>query len=117
MNYTANQLRRIVESYRELRSVTEFSTCITDSGPKDFTGNSGFEQIVCVLVDVDKAMSTLTPRQREVIALVKSGYSNATIGKKMGVSLSTIKFHIQEAVLRMAEYLNCGQPVKGGTKR
>jgi DNA-binding NarL/FixJ family response regulator len=36
----------------------------------------------------------LTPREREILALVAAGASNKTIARRLGVSPNTVKFHI-----------------------
>jgi two-component system NarL family response regulator len=38
----------------------------------------------------------LTPRQREVLSLVSQGFSYKEVGKKMGLSPRTIKYHMAE---------------------
>lgn len=40
-------------------------------------------------------MANLTPREREVLAYLTTGGSNAFIANEMGVSVSTIKFHLK----------------------
>jgi len=42
------------------------------------------------------ATSPLTPRQREVLALVAQGYSYKEAGAKLGLSPRTIKYHMAE---------------------
>lgn len=38
---------------------------------------------------------SLTPRMREVLALVCEGYTNAEIGKRIGCSEETVKSHVK----------------------
>ena len=37
---------------------------------------------------------TLTPRERDVLRLVAGGMGNARIGERLGISKSTVKFHL-----------------------
>jgi DNA-binding NarL/FixJ family response regulator len=43
----------------------------------------------------------LSPRQREILALVADGWSNEAIAAKLGVSSNTVKFHIRELYTRL----------------
>jgi DNA-binding CsgD family transcriptional regulator len=38
--------------------------------------------------------SSLTPREREVLALLAEGASNKTIARRLGISVHTAKFHV-----------------------
>jgi len=38
--------------------------------------------------------SGLTPREREVLALLAEGDSNKTIARRLGISVNTVKFHV-----------------------
>ncbi len=44
------------------------------------------------------APSELTPRQREVAALLARGYSNAEIAERLGISLDGAKWHVSELI-------------------
>ena len=39
---------------------------------------------------------TLTPRQGEILVLIANGYTNNEVAKKLKISLSTVKFHMEE---------------------
>lgn len=43
----------------------------------------------------------LTPRQREVLALLARGYTNAAIGGQLGISLDGAKWHVSELLGRL----------------
>jgi DNA-binding CsgD family transcriptional regulator len=40
----------------------------------------------------------LTPRERDVIALLAEGLSNREIGNRLGISLDTAKFHVGRVI-------------------
>jgi DNA-binding CsgD family transcriptional regulator len=44
---------------------------------------------------------TLTPRQQEVLELVREGLSNPQIGERLGISLDGAKFHVSEIITRL----------------
>lgn len=44
---------------------------------------------------------SLTPREREVMALVARGLSNKAIGKELGIGLGTVKSHVHNALQRL----------------
>ncbi len=46
-------------------------------------------------------LSELTAREREVLALVAAGRSNEEIGKRLYVSLSTVKTHVARAMTKL----------------
>ncbi len=44
----------------------------------------------------------LTPRQWEVLALVRQGLSNDEIARRLGISLDGVKFHVSEILSKLA---------------
>jgi DNA-binding CsgD family transcriptional regulator len=44
---------------------------------------------------------TLTPRQQEVLELIRQGLSNPQIGERLGISLDGAKFHVSEIITRL----------------
>jgi DNA-binding NarL/FixJ family response regulator len=109
LDYTPTQIRRAIERYQELRSLTEVvSSTLEGVSTKDFCKCRGFEHIVCILVDLDNSILMLTPRQQEVVTLIKAGYSNEVIGRELNISIATIKYHLNVAILKINSYLNSG---------
>ena len=104
-DYDTRQIARIVKRYQELRSVVEVVSTRYDrvSGNDSKTGK---EEILCALVDVDRAMTQLSPRQRAVISLLEQGYQGDEICSLLGIGIATVKFHTRQGIFRLATYLN-----------
>lgn len=49
----------------------------------------------------DSYLQKLTPREREVFALLPSGASNATLAEKLGISPGTVKIHIERILSKL----------------
>ena len=43
----------------------------------------------------------LTPRQQEVLTLVREGLTNPEIGERLGISRDAAKFHVSEIITRL----------------
>ena len=68
-------------------------------------------------------IQSLTPREREILALVAQGKANQDIGEYLGISLRTVKVHLAnifeklgvnrrtEAVARLSSEWPCREPV------
>jgi DNA-binding CsgD family transcriptional regulator len=48
-----------------------------------------------------KQLNTLTPREREIFALMPSGYSNAELGELLGISGGTAKIHVERILAKL----------------
>jgi len=46
-------------------------------------------------------LSTLTPAQREVHALLTMGYCNKNIGRHLNISAGTVKNHVSEILAKL----------------
>lgn len=106
-SYTLKQVKRTLERYHELRStagvgISRFEQ-IRASG---ITNYQNMEEIICMLADIDRAVITLTSRQRAIVELVKTGYSPTLISRKLNISKSTFKGHFGAAISRITAYLN-----------
>ncbi len=49
----------------------------------------------------DRFLQKLTPREREVFALLPSGPSNAALAEKLGISPGTVKIHIERILSKL----------------
>jgi two-component system, NarL family, response regulator DevR len=49
----------------------------------------------------DERLVRLTPREREVLALVVEGMTNKAIGESLGIAEGTVKSHIRQMMLTM----------------
>jgi DNA-binding NarL/FixJ family response regulator len=50
---------------------------------------------------LDDPTQHITPREREILALLARGMSNFTIGKRLYISESTVKFHVGNAMRKL----------------
>lgn len=50
----------------------------------------------------DESLQLLTPREREVFALLPSGASNAMLAEKLGISPGTVKIHVERILNKLA---------------
>jgi RNA polymerase sigma factor (sigma-70 family) len=53
------------------------------------------------LEDIEERYDTLTPREREVFALVTSGLTNKQVGRQLGIAEKTIKVHRSRVMDKM----------------
>jgi serine/threonine-protein kinase PknK len=51
--------------------------------------------------DVDDALEELTPREREVLALMAEGYSNAGIRRRLSITESTVEKHVHGIMMKL----------------
>jgi serine/threonine-protein kinase PknK len=51
--------------------------------------------------DVGDALEDLTPREREVLALMAEGYSNAGIGRRLWITESTVEKHVHSIMMKL----------------
>jgi DNA-binding CsgD family transcriptional regulator len=50
---------------------------------------------------VSDAAPLLTPREREVLALISEGASNKVIAQELGISVHTAKFHVGQVIEKL----------------
>lgn len=58
------------------------------------TGADEASDLILSTSDAGEHGFELTPRERDVIALLAEGLSNKAIGQRLGISLDTVKFHV-----------------------
>jgi RNA polymerase sigma factor (sigma-70 family) len=58
----------------------------------------------------DGPLNRLSPRQREVLALLGRGWSNAQIGRELYISPHTVRTHIQNILQKLEMHLRIGRP-------
>jgi DNA-binding CsgD family transcriptional regulator len=58
------------------------------------TGVDHHARVSLVPGDDSSLSPDLTPREREVLLLVATGMGNANIGERLGISRSTVKYHL-----------------------
>ena len=49
----------------------------------------------------DKSLSSLTPRETQVLRHVAMGLSNREVGKSLGISVETVKEHVQNILRKL----------------
>ena len=66
--------------------------------PTDIRASTSESQTDDVLADDDASAASralhVTPREREVLALLAEGASNKTLARRLGISVHTAKFHV-----------------------
>ncbi len=58
------------------------------------TGADEASDLILSMSDAGEHGFELTPRERDVIALLAEGLSNKAIGQRLGISPDTVKFHV-----------------------
>lgn len=58
-------------------------------------------EVAAVLADAERPAPRLTPRQRDVLALLAAGRSNKEIARQLGVSVKTVEYHRAELIARL----------------
>ena len=59
------------------------------------------ELVVLLLGEQDARVERLTPRQREILALVAEGMTDAQIGERLGIAAATVKKHLEAVYERL----------------
>jgi len=58
----------------------------------------------------DAPLNRLSPREREVLALLGRGWSNAQIGRELYISLHTVRTYIQNILQKLEMHLRIDRP-------
>ncbi len=104
--YDTRRLVNIIRRYHELRSAAEITIAVYEPIQSGGGYVKGRDHILCVLSDIDRGLAALTPRQMLVVELLQEGYLVKEIAGILGIRPTTVNFHLQQAVLRLADYLN-----------
>ena len=67
-------------------------------------GYYSFESQIAAQEQWQRALETLTNRQRQAILLWKEGYNQGEIGKLLGITQSAVSEHFAHAVQKLKEY-------------
>lgn len=54
-----------------------------------------------VKIHVAERSSQLTPREQEVLVLIRAGDRNKQIGRQLGISVNTVKFHMKQIAAKL----------------
>jgi DNA-binding NarL/FixJ family response regulator len=49
----------------------------------------------------DPRLARLTPRERQVLALLPRGLSNAALGAELGIATGTVKVHVERILQKL----------------
>ncbi len=104
--YDSQKILNIIRRYYELRSSAEITAAQYGYVSSGSDPAHGKDYIMCVLADIDQGVSILSARQLDVVKLLKMGYLIKEISKILGLRQVTVNFHIRQAGLRLAAYLN-----------
>lgn len=115
-DYDAQGILNIIRRYHELRSAAEITAAQYGHVSSGSGLSHGKDGIICVLVDIDRGMTVLSSRQQVVVTLLKMGYLIKEIGTILGIRQVTVNFHVRQAGLRLAAYLNALNAEKGWEK-
>lgn len=104
-DYQCEQVANAIKQYQQLRSSIEYVANSVDK-----VGKTGFraakEEVLCIIVDIDAAIKSLTPRQQKVIILLQQGYEYDEISQVLGIKATTAASHVSQAITRLTDYLN-----------
>jgi DNA-binding NarL/FixJ family response regulator len=64
-------------------------------------GGPGSRQELVTARAVDDPLDVLTPREREVLALMAEGRSNAGIGRRLFVTEGTVEKHVHSILIKL----------------
>lgn len=104
--YNSQRIANIIRRYQELRSAAEITAVKYERVSAGSGLTHGKDDIVCMLADVDQGIAVLSSQQLTVVGLLQRGYLIEEIGKMLGLSPATVKFHIRQAFFRLADHLN-----------
>ena len=106
-NYLYTSVKHVVMNYArdrssELRRNYRYAMMLEDSSgelERKVEKEERFRMIA-------EATGRLPEQQAKVVRLKGEGYSNEEISKELGISISTVKYHYNEALRRIREYVS-----------
>jgi DNA-binding NarL/FixJ family response regulator len=63
------------------------------------------------------AADLLTPRELEVLAAISDGMSNKSVARKLGISLHTVKFHVESLLRKLGAHTRAEAVARGLERR
>jgi DNA-binding CsgD family transcriptional regulator len=90
-----------------LRAVVAGLSVRMASEPKQ----GGFEELP------EQAHALLTPRELDVLGAIGAGHSNKAIARQLGISLHTVKFHIESLLRKLGAHTRAEAVAKGLERR
>jgi len=82
-------------------SAVELATAIRSVHAGKMTLSSEAAQVLFLAKEQAKEIEPLTDREREVLQWMVEGLSNTEIAERMVVSISTVKFHISNVLMKL----------------
>ena len=104
-DYNTGQVSSILKHYQEMRSVVELVSSRWETAGSGSSGG-GKEEILCTLIDIDQAIDHLSLSQKQILTMVKQGYSYQEICSNLKVTIFTVKFLARKGVVHLTAYLN-----------
>lgn len=98
------QMEELRHVYAELRSITAQT-----ADPELRAQMSAVETRIVALangghvtvIELDEALGQLTPRERDALSVVALGYTNASVGRTLGVTEATVKSYLNSAMHKL----------------
>lgn len=103
-DYSTGQVSNIIKNYQELKSVVELVSSRWEAAGGG--GCGGKEEILCTLIDIDQALNCLSSKQKQILSMVKQGYSYQEVSLNLNITIFAVKFLARKGVIRLTAYLN-----------
>lgn len=103
-DYSTGQVSNIIKHYQELKSVVELVSSRWEAAGGG--GCGGKEEILCTLIDIDQAINGLSFKQKQILSMVKQGYSFQEVSLILNTTIFAVKFLARKGVIHLTAYLN-----------